>query len=200
MNKNEFISELRKRLVGLPKEELENRIEFYEEAIADRIADGKSEEEAVDDIGPVDEVVREIAKDTPMVSLVKEKIAPKRSLRAWEIVLIILGFPLWLPLLIVAFVLILVCYILIWTLVIVTYVVEFALSVSAIALFVAFIAYVLSGELNLLYLGASIMAFGGAVLFFFACMAATKGTIKLSKAIAIGIKTRFIQKGGKKHE
>lgn len=200
MNKNEFLTELRKQLGGLPKDELENRLSFYEEAINDRIDDGKSEEEAVSDIGTVEEVVRDIAKDTPLVSLVKEKIKPKRSLRAWEIVLIILGFPLWLPLLIVALVLALVAYILIWVLVIVCYSVELALTVSSLACLVAFFAYLASGDMNLMCLGASIMCGGGAILLFFGCIGATKLTLKLSRKIAVGIKTLFIRNGGKQHE
>ena len=81
MNKQQFLDELRSKLVGLPDEEIENRVSFYEEMINDRIDEGKSEEEAINEIGTVDEVVREIAKDTPLVSLVKHKMKPKRRLR-----------------------------------------------------------------------------------------------------------------------
>lgn len=200
MNKVEFLNQLRKQLAGLPKDDLDNRISFYEEAINDRIDDGKSEEEAVADIGSIDEVVREIAKDTPLVSLVKEKIKPKRSLRVWEIVLIAVGFPLWFPLALTALILALVGYLLIWVWVIVTYSVELALTVSSVACLVAFFAYLGAGEMNLMCLGASIMCGGGAVLLFFGCIGATKVTIKLSKKIIVGIKTMFIRKGGKQHE
>ena len=105
MKKQEFLTELRSKLNGLPKEDIDNRINFYEEMINDRMDDGKTEEEAVADIGSVDDVVRQIANDTPMLRLVAEKAKPKRALRAWEIVLIILGFPLWFPLVITSIVL-----------------------------------------------------------------------------------------------
>ena len=198
MLKNEFLTELRNRLQGLPKDELDNRINFYEEMINDRMDEGKSEEEAVAEIGSVDEVVTQIASETPLMKLVKEKTKPSRALKVWEIILIILGFPLWLPLLITAFVLLLVAYILIWVLVIVTYSVEFALIVSVFAGLVAFFASLFSGQFNLLPLATTIMCAGGAILLFFGCVGATKLTIKLSKTIVLKIKTAFIRKGKNK--
>lgn len=198
MKKEEFLSELRNKLNGLPKDDVDNRISFYSEMIDDRIDDGKTEEEAVADIGTVDDVVNDIAKDTPLVKLVKEKVKPKRSLRAWEIVLIVLGFPLWFPLLLVAFILCLVAYILLWVLVIVSYAVELSLIAGAIGGIVIFFAYLFGGgEVNLMVLGTSIMCAGASVLMFFGCVGATKVSIKLSKAIINGIKSSIIKKGRK---
>ena len=195
MKKEQFIEELKNRLKGLPKADLEDRISFYEEAINDRIADGKTEEEAVRDIGTVDEVVNEIAKDTPLVKLVKEKVTPKRSLTALEIVLLILGFPLWFPLVLTAFILCLVGYLLIWVFVFVSYVVETALAVASIGALIAMFASIGSGAFNLAALGASIMCAGGAILWVFVCIAVTKLTIELSKSIIGGIKKSIMKKG-----
>ena len=195
MTKVEFLNALRNRLNGLPKDDLDNRLSFYEEMINDRMDEGKSEEEAVDEIGSVDEVVKQIANETPLLKLVKEKTKPKRSLRAWEIVLIAVGFPIWLPLLITLLTLIFVGYILIWTLVIVIYSVEFALAVSSIGCLVGFFAYLSAGQVNPLLIGAAIMCAGASVLLFFGCIGVTKATIKLSKAIILAIKTAFIRKG-----
>ena len=194
MTKKEFLSELRSKLQGLPPEDIDERVSFYEEMINDRIDDGKTEEEAIADIGTVDDVVKEIAKDTPLVKLVKEKMKPKRRIKAWEIVLIVLGFPLWFPLLITALVLIMVFWILVWVMVIVTYAVEIALSAASVAGVVAFFAYFLNGEMNYTAIGASIMCAGAAILFVFACIGATKGSIALTKGIITGIKMLFIGK------
>ncbi len=198
MTKEVFLNSLREKLVGLPKEDVEERISFYEEMINDRMDEGKTEEEAIDDIGGIDKVIYDIAQETPLTKLVKEKIKPKRALRAWEIVLLVLGFPLWFPLCLVGLILVLVAYILFWVLVIVAYAVELALSVGSIGSLVIFFAYLFSGTFNLVPLGASILAAGGAVLFFFACWYITKGTINLHKKIFIKIKTAFIKKGGNK--
>lgn len=42
MKKEEFLAELRSKLSGLPKEDIDNRIEFYNEMIEDRIDEGKA--------------------------------------------------------------------------------------------------------------------------------------------------------------
>ena len=47
MNKEEFLNSLRKRLKGLPNNEIEERISFYSEMIDDRVEEGMSEEEAI---------------------------------------------------------------------------------------------------------------------------------------------------------
>ena len=198
MNKSEFLKELEKNLKGLPKEDIDERIEFYSEMIDDRVEEGKTEEEAVEEIGTVEEVVREIAEDTPLLELVKKKMKPKRSLSAWEIVLIVLGFPVWFPLLVTFSVLAIVCYILVWVLVIVTYSVEIALIAVGVAgvfgsLFLAF-----TGVFQLSNFALGLVGLGGACLFYFVCVKATKLTLKLSKNIFIGIKKLII--GGKKDE
>ena len=198
MKKNEFLNELRKKLSGLSKEDLENRVNFYSEMIDDRIDEGKSEEEAVAEIGTVDEVVYEIAKDTPLVAIVKEKIKPKRSLRAWEIVLLVLGFPLWFPLVVTALVLALVFYLLVWVLVVVTYATELSLVGASLWGATSFAYNLYHGDINLFSLAISVMAAGGALLLFFGCVGSTKLSIKLSKSIITGIKATFIKKGGNK--
>ena len=194
MKKAEFLDILRKELAGLPKDDLQSRMSFYEEAIADRMDEGKSEEEAIADLGSIDEIVKQIAEDTSLVKLVKEKTRPRRRLRVLEIILLILGFPLWFPLLMVGLVLLLVGYLLIWVLVLVTYTVEVSLSVAGIGSIICFFGYLTNGEMNLMSLGSGLSAIGAAILFVFACIWATKGTLKLSKAIVLSIKRPFMKK------
>ena len=194
MTKNEFLSSLRSKLQGLPPADIDERVSFYEEMIDDRIDEGESEESAVAEIGNVDDIVMDIAKDTPLVKLVKEKIKPKRRIKAWEIVLLAAGFPLWLPLAIVALVLIFVFILLVWVMVIVTYSIEIAFAGSSIAGAITFAAYFMHGELNWTALGASVMCAGAAFLFVFACIGATKGSVNLSKRIITGIKMLFFKK------
>ena len=95
MNKQEFLSELRSVLSGLPQDDIEERIAFYGEMIDDRMEEGLTEEEAVAEAGNINEIKTQIVADIPLQKLVKEKVKPKRALRGWEIVLIVLGFPVW---------------------------------------------------------------------------------------------------------
>ena len=194
MNKKEFLEELEKRLQALPKEEIQERLQFYSEAIDDRVEEGETEEQAIEEIGTLDEITWDIVKKTPLVTLVKEKVKPKRQIRAWEIVLIILGFPVWFPLLITGLVLLFVAYLLTWVFTIVAYVIEASFAVAAVGGLIGFFGYIFSGEFSLIPLGASIACLGASILFAFVCYYITKGNIKLSKNIFIWIKRRFMRK------
>ena len=195
MNKQEFLAELRKNLGGLPKEEVEDRINFYEEMINDRMDEGKTEEEAIADIGTTDDAVKVIASQTKMVTLVREKMKPKRSMTGLEIALLILGFPLWFPLLIVGFVLLLVGYLLLWIMAIVTYAIEAGFVASFVATLVDFGGFISNGEFNMMVLGTSLLSLGFACLFVFACIRATKMNYKITKRIFLSIKTKIIKRG-----
>ena len=102
MNKREFLEQLKKELSGLPQSDLEDRLTFYGEMIDDRTEEGMTESEAVSGVGTVKEVAAQILSDIPLGKLVKEKVKPNRTLKAWEIVLLILGSPVCLSLLISA--------------------------------------------------------------------------------------------------
>ena len=195
MKKEQFLNELRNKLQGLPKEDIDNRISFYEEMINDRVDEGKSEEEAIEDIGSVDEIVNEIAKETPLVKLVKERYKPSRALRVWEIILITLGFPLWFPLLLTAFILAFVGYLLVWVWVIVTYAIELSLVGSTIMAVIVMFLGLAQGAFNPMWLGIALMSAGASILMVFACIGVTKVTFKLSSKIILGIKSAFIKKG-----
>ena len=189
MTKERFEVELRKRLKGLPKEDIDSRVEFYSEMIDDRIESGMSEEEAVADIGNIDDIVAQIAKDTPFLHLVKEKVKPKRKIQTWEIILLVLGFPLWFPLAITAFVLMCVAYMLMWVGVIVTYAIEAALVVATVG---ALILATTSG-FNPAYIGIAMMALGAALIMIFACIGATKGSFGLTKRVFLSIKKKIVR-------
>ena len=53
MTKLQFLLALHDKLTGLPRDEVEERLNFYSEMIEDRMEDGLSEEEAVAAIGSV---------------------------------------------------------------------------------------------------------------------------------------------------
>ena len=197
MNKKEFLEALEKRLQALPKEEIQERLEFYSEAIDDRVEEGKTEEQAIEEIGTLDEITWEIVKKTPLVTLVKEKVKPKRKMRAWEIVLLCVGFPLWFPLLVTAFALLLVAYILAWVLVIVTYSVEMATASAGLAAIGAGVATFFNGShwLGFGMAGAGAMCVGFALLWVFACVGATRASISLTRAIILSIKKKFVRRG-----
>lgn len=196
MNKQEFLAELRKGLTGLPHEDIEERLSFYSEMIDDRMEEGLSEAEAVSAIGPVSEVVSQILADTPISKLVKEKVKPSRTLRAWEIVLLVLGSPIWLSLLAATLVIILSLYAVLWSVAISLWAAFGSVAGCAIGGIVAGIVFAMSGNglTGIAMIGAGIFCAGLSIFLFYACKAVTKGTIILAKKICFGIKRCFVKR------
>lgn len=196
MNKEKFLDELRNRLSGLPQEDIEERIAFYEEMIDDRMEDGVSEEEAVSRIGSVENIARQIMSEIPLTKLVQEKVKPKRNLRAWEIVLLVLGSPLWISLLISVLAAIFSVYVAIWSVVLVVYAVDLTFAIGVLACIVGILVYLGEGNQGgaLFSLGAGIVCAGLAILMFFVCIWITKAVVKLTGKILLSIKTLFVGK------
>lgn len=196
MSKQEFLVQLRKGLSGLPKDDVEERLAFYSEMIDDRMEEGSTEEEVVSEVCNVDEIVSQIIEDTPLVKLVKEKAKPKRMLRAWEIVLLILGSPLWLSLLLAVVAVIFSIYLVLWSVIISLWSVFGSILGCGFGGIVAGIGFAVSGNgfTGVVLIGAGMVCIGLAVFLFYGCKAATKGILLLTKKIAVGNKNFFINK------
>ena len=193
MTKKEFIKELRERLSGLPKDDLESRLSFYEESINDRMDDGKSEEEAVKELGTIDEIINQVASETSLMTLVKEKAKPKRKLSGAEIALIAIGFPLWFPLVLTFLILCLVFCLVFWIIGLIPLITCVSSLVVGLAEFFSYFAVI--GEANSLgILGMALAGIGLAVMLIPAVIYSVKGTIKLVKLIMTGIKKLFIRR------
>ena len=200
MTKNEFLFELGQRLSGLPRSDIMASLDYYSELIDDHIENGMSEAEAVASLGSIDEIVAQILEDTPLPKLVKEKVRPKRSLRAWEIVLIILGSPVWLPLLLAAIIVVIAIFVVIWSCVITLFAVDFsigALSVAGIAA-APFCIVASNVPLGLMFIGAGFICAGLAILFFIALYKLPYAIILLTKKLILLIKSCFVGKEASK--
>ena len=197
MNKQQFLSELWERLAGLPAEDIGQSMDYYSEMIDDRMEEGLSEAEAVRAIGPVDEVVAQILMETPLPKLVKAKVRRKRSAPVGQIVLLILGSPIWLPLCIVALVIFLVCYLLLWVMVLVLYAVDLCVAAVGLSGLLGAFVQVFGGRLaqGAFLLGSGLACAGLAVLLFFGFNLVAKGVFTLSKKMLRGLKACFIGKG-----
>lgn len=196
MKKLEFILALNNKLTGLPKSEIEERINFYVEMIEDRMEEGLSEEEAVAAVGNIDEIAEQIIADIPLSKIAKEKIKPKRELKAWEIVLLILGFPLWFPLIIAAVSVVFSFYAVLWSVIITLWAAFAAVIGTAFGVFTFGFYSAFSGKLlvGLALIGASLAYAGASILLFFGCKAVTNGLLLLTKKIVLAIKNCFVKK------
>ena len=196
MNKQEFLSELRKNLSGLPEDDIEERLTFYSEMLDDRMEDGLTEEEAVNDIGTVDELTAQIIADIPLTKLVKERITPKKKLSVWAIILIVLGFPVWFPILIAAFAVIFSLYVSILAVIISLWAVFASFAASGLSCIITGIVLAFGGKglTGIASLCAGFVLAGLSIFLFFGCKAATKGILILTKKLAMLIKNCFIKK------
>ena len=196
MNKIEFLTVLRERLQGLPEEDINKSIDFYCEMIDDRVEDGMSEAEAVEALGNIEEIISQILSEVSLPKLVKEKVKPKRALKAWEIVLLVLGAPLWIPLLAAVILTALAIYLSVWSVIISLYAVDLSIAVSGLACIGVAVALLFDGQFVPagVVFGTGLVCMGLAILLLFAFNLVTKGILWISKKVLLGIKGLFIGK------
>lgn len=196
MNKTEFILELKNKLTHIPGDELDERLTFYIEMIDDRMEDGLSEEEAVLAIGSIDDIAAQIIADIPLSTIVKESIKSKRRLSVGEIVLLVLGSPIWVSLGIAAFAVILSFYISLWAVIISLWSVFVSLVACSIGGVLACAIITICGNVatGVAMLAGGIVCAGLSIFMFYVCKAATNGVLILTKNIAIWTKNCIIKK------
>jgi uncharacterized membrane protein len=200
MKKIEFILSLEEQLAGLPQSELEERLLFYSEMIDDRMDEGLSEEEAVAEIGTVDAIVEQIIAEVPLAKLAKEKMKSSNTFKAWEIILLAVGSPIWLSLGIAAFAVIFSLYISLWSVIISLWSVFASLAACGLGGIAAFIVFLCTGQTltGFAILAAALVCAGLSIFVFFGCKAATEGTCLWTKKICLSIKKRFVKKEEKR--
>ncbi len=200
MSRDAFIGELRHRMAGLPQEIVDRTVEYYSELVADSVEDGLSEEEAVSRLGSIDEIVANVVKDTPLTQIVQTRVQEKKAkgVSAWVIVLLVLGAPVWLPLLIAGLVVILALFIALWAVVIALWAAVAAVILTGIAAMVGGVIELVRMHLaqGLVLLGGGLMCLGLCALLYLLMKLITVGTVKLCKWIWTGIKSLFVGRKG----
>ena len=191
MTKLQFLYSLHNKLSSLSQDEIEERINLYSEMIEDRIEEGLSETEAVAAVGPVDEIAAQI-----LAAFAPKRISKIKHWKAWKIILLALGSPIWLSLLIAAFAIILSLYISLWAVIVSFWAVFVSFVGCSAGGILAGIIFVCSGNRlpGIAMLGAGILCAGLAILFFLGCQTATKGTLHLTKRLALYLKGYFAKK------
>ena len=186
MTKTEFLALLRRKLNQLPPRDVEQTLEYYSEMIDDYIESGYSPDAAVAKMGSVDSVAAQIlsSAQSPVYTT---QVTKKRRPSGAVILLLILGFPLWFPLLLTAFCLLLTVAIVIATLAVVlpwSLVVSF--GASAIGLLIG-TAVILVGE----GIGAAVLVLGTALVLGALCIFTLWAALRLTVLGAKGIGAMF---------
>ena len=189
MTKLQFLLSLHEMLKALPKDEREERLNFYSEMIEDRMEEGLSEEDAVAAVGTVDEIAAQITGDIP-------KKAPKRQPKTWETVLLAVGSPIWFSLLIAALAVIFALYVSLWAVIISLWAIFFSMAACTVGGIIAGTVFSCNGHVpaGIAMFGAAAICAGLAIFSFFGCMAATNGTVLLTQKATLWLKNRFTKK------
>ena len=216
MTKLEFLDKLQAGLLGLTESDAQERLNFYSEMIDDRMEEGLSEEQAVAQVGDVQVIVANILAEIPQnapvqadAEVVKQVIAKvekpthhqatpkkeeKKHMETWQIILLILGFPLWLPLLIAAFAVVISLIAVLWSVVGTLWGALFGtLAGCGIGVTLLGLGCMIAGKwvVGTALFGAGLACAGLAVFAFFACMYTTKGAAWLTKVTFVGIAKLF---------
>lgn len=191
MTKNEFLDALAQKLSRLSAEDRQEQLAFYREMIDDHMEEGVPEAEAVERIGSVEQVAQRILAEFPAGGL-EEKPLKKHKWQVWQIVLLVLGAPLWISLLLAAAAVVAsaavagaaaVCalYVTLWSGVA-------ALGAAVLGSLVVAFLYQLSGNTygGIACFGFSLVCAGLFLLALLGCIAASKGILRiLSKVVGM---------------
>lgn len=192
MTKAEYLRRLRACLEQMPPEEREEQLAYYEELFDDMLEDGMSEEEAALKLGSPESVAETLLTEIPMATLVKNRVKKEGRPKALTIVLLILGAPLWLPLLISFLAVLLALLITLWAVGLSLGVVLPAVGISLLAAGgAALIGYV---TLPLLYALGFLIGGGGVLILGVLLIAAiVRGLVLLCRWIWRGCKKAMLK-------
>ena len=201
MSRDAFIGELRHRMAGLPQETVERTVDYYGELIADSMEDGLTEEEAVARLGSLDEIVASVVKDTPLTQIVQTRVqeGKKKGISGWVILLLVLGAPVWLPVLIAVLAVLFALFIALWAVVIALWAVVAAVILTGLVALVAGVVELCRLHLpqGLVLLGGGLVCLGLCALLFLLMKLITVGTVKLCRWLWVSVKSLFVGKKGK---
>ena len=144
MNKKQFCTLLENELrLYLSSKEVYKTLNFFKEMIDDRVDEGLSEEQAISQLGNIDDIVGQILDEHNIKKRQKKlvwRFIPQKTPSAANIIIAILLFPIWITIfsLVASFFLVFISLI-------------FSLVVSIIAFFVGGIALILKAPFYLIY-------------------------------------------------
>ena len=197
MNKEQYISQLKGRMEAAGITNVDERVEFYDEMLSDKIDSGMEEEIAVSSMEDIEDIIENARLEKPVTALVAERViksheeAKKNGNGVLWIILAIVGFPIWLPIACVLFSILLTIYIVLWAMVFTIFMILLGFAIAAIASFAAFIAMffgITPITFGLCGLGAALFFGGITVLLFKPCVALAKSIATMIPAIFKKIK------------
>ena len=168
MNKKKFLSALSSALADLSRQDRKKTLDFYKELIDDRLEEGLSEEAVLAQIGTPEAIAEQVLSELPPKS--------RKKYSAGIIVLLILGFPLWFPLVLAAAVVLL-------SVLIVLFAAELSFAAGGVAGVLGGLVLLLMGKFWAAWalLGPGLVCLGLSIPLFFFCIWAAKGLWRMTK-------------------
>ncbi len=191
MTKSTFIDELRGLLESLNEDECNKFISYYEEIIEDYKESGLTEQEVIEKIGSPQSIANNILSEQDSINI----NIPSFNSKILNMILLILGFPLWGSLLLTAVLLILSAYIIIWC-------IPFTTGVSSIAFFVASLVSIIGSPfmmadvltVGIVQLGLGITSVGISILLGLVTIYLSKKFIVITKQLTFKVFKSFNKK------
>lgn len=191
MTKTTFIDTLRGLLQSLNEDECNKFISYYEEIIEDYKENGLTEEEVIKKIGTPQSIADNILSEQDSINI---KV-PSFSSKILNIILLILGFPLWGSLLLALVLLILSAYIIIWC-------IPFTTGASSIAFFVAALISIIGSPfmmadvltVGIVQLGLGVSSVGLSILLGCITIYLSKKLVVITKKLTFKIFKSFNKK------
>lgn len=198
MRKSEFLEALRAALGKLPEEETRASLEFYSEAIDDRIEDGASEEDAVAAMGDVSAIASQIEAETPPIPRAVARVRTPSP--AANVILAVALSPVWVPLALAFVICVASIYLALWAVVVSLWVVAATLVLCG-PIGVAGLAYCIATGFPLTgawILGIGLFACGLGLLSLPAMRAASVGLARLAGIFAGSVRHLFVRETGRR--
>ena len=196
MTKLQFLLALHDKLSGLPRNDMEERLNFYSEMIEDRMEEGLSEAEAVAAVGSVDEIAAQIMDEIPLTKIVKEKMKCGRRLKAWEITLLAVGSPVWASLLIAGVAVVFSLYVTLWAAIISFWAAWLTTAVCAVVAVAVGFGFCITGHVSIgvAFIAVACVCAGLSIFLFLGCKVASTGILMLTKKMMLAMKRGFAKK------
>ncbi len=194
MTKLEFLRALENRLRQLPEAERRRQAEYFAEMIDDRIEDGCSETDAVNSLGDVGSIAERVLQVMPLPVLVRSRMKPRNGWTALTVVLLVIGSPVWLPILLGLLTVVLSVYVVFWSVILVLFSAVLAIGLGGLGLMLsAVMSFGAAFILALMPLGGGLICLGLSIFAFFGALAVARALVRLTAVLARWTKSLLIR-------
>ena len=186
MTRKEFMEGLERAMAGLPKKEIDETLRYYSEMLLDRMEEGMTEEQAVAGMEPMHVIAARVKAE------VRENAPPGAKASGLMKLLVVLGFPVWFPLLALLMGLMVAALVLGWALVLLLWALCLALFSGGMAAIIGQLSSAYQSGLPAIgQIGLGMAAMGLSVFLFYGARAAVPLASRAMAGLVSKIKRGF---------